>query len=50
MGIDHISDHGLEDYLTIMTIGFASQINHRDELQRAKEELNNSLVLILQLV
>jgi hypothetical protein len=45
-----MSDRGLEDHWRIVTVGSASQINDRDELRRAKEELNNSLVLIPQLV
>jgi hypothetical protein len=50
MDVGHMSDHGLEDHWRIVTVGSASQINDMDELRRAKEELNNSLVLILQLV
>jgi hypothetical protein len=45
-----MSDPGLEDHWRIVIVGSASQINGRDELQRAKEELNNSLVPIPQLV
>jgi hypothetical protein len=45
-----MSECGLEDHWRIVIVGSASQINGRDELQEAKEELNNLLVLILQLV
>jgi hypothetical protein len=45
-----MSDRGLEDRWRIVTIGSASQINGRDELRGAKEELNISLVPIPQLV
>jgi hypothetical protein len=45
-----MSDRGLEDHWRIVTVGSASQINDRDELRGAKEELNNSLVPIPQLV
>jgi hypothetical protein len=45
-----MSDRGLEDHWRIVTIVSASQINDMDELQGEKEELNNPLVLIPQLV
>jgi hypothetical protein len=46
----HLSDRGIEDHWRIVTIISASQINDKDELQGEKEELNNLLVLILQVV
>jgi hypothetical protein len=46
----HMSGRGIEDRWRIVTVGSASQINGRDELRGEKEELNNSLVPIPQLV
>jgi hypothetical protein len=45
-----MSDRGLEDHWRIVTIGSTSRINYKDELRGAKEELNNLLVPIPQLV
>jgi hypothetical protein len=45
-----MSDRGLEDHWRIVTVVSASQINSRDELWGAKEELNIFLVPIPQLV
>jgi hypothetical protein len=50
MDVGHMSDRGLEDHWRIVTIESASQINGRNELWGAKEELKISLVPIPQLV
>jgi hypothetical protein len=45
-----MTNRGIEDHWRIVTLGFARQINERDELWGEKEEFMNSLVLILELV
>jgi len=45
-----LSDRGLEDHWRIVIIRSTSQINDKDKLWRAKEELNNVLFPFAQLV